>query len=194
MVIVTFLISCATAETADYSTMMGEVREDVYENEYFGLGCELEGWRYDNHNELMVRNKMTYDQLSGEILESVKAGQALFLMFAQTSDMQKNVSVTVSYVENAEALVEIYGMKMIVEALSETMKQSLAQMGRTDVTVSLLETEIGGEVFYGYDVDQGIACTSQIMLAKGNYTFAISATAGSMVLWRKRKRYSSTFI
>lgn len=170
----------ATASAASALTA-GTVSGSTYENESVGLGCTLEGWRYDSLAELMDANSVIASSLPEDLSDLVKKYQSFLLMNAYSQDGESYASISVSYFQDAETAMRRYGMESMIASMEGDYRQTYLQQGYPDVRVSSIRDRIGGKEFPGFDISytlDGITvCSRQLMMAKGDFIIAVTVQA-----------------
>ena len=163
------------------SIPLGEYYGDTYTNDFIGIGCTLEGWRYDTLMELAQRSNISvYDE---DLQEMMQKTQTFLLMFAEAEDASQNVGISVAHSDGVSALVDQFGIKVIVETLFPEMMQQYSELYGPQTEGRIISREIDGKTFYGYMVNYTIGevhtSWEQLTLTAGNYVVTITATGSS---------------
>ena len=178
-----FLLNYAfgTASIADIS---GSVEGSAYENEYLGIGCQFDGWYFYDKDELKEINSFNVEQWPQDLRGIIQKQENTTLMFAETPNKMLNVNISVSYDPDAEFQAELFGVKKMVSMLHNQVMYSLRKKWGEDVSLTETSASIGSKVYYGFDATYMASGETiymrQILIAKEDYMFSITATAESM--------------
>ena len=179
--------STATATDVDVETALGRIEDDVYVNEYFGLGFELpDDWVFFTDEELAtmmsVTNKLMEEKGLTEVMaESLKDNGSATNMAAKAVSGMQNINMRLSPLPNAVML--LYPEKDILKQLAPTVENMLKQAGYEDLAISIGEITFAGEPksvlnitgkFYGIPLYQ-----QELLLMKDEYYAVVTVTSGS---------------
>ena len=171
----------------DVETVLGTVQDDVYINEYFGLGFELpEDWVFFTDEELAsmmdLTNKLLEEKgLTGAMTESMENGGAVTNMAAKEKSGIRNINMRLTPLPD-KAMLQ-YPESDILTALSGTVEEMLEQAGYENLKLSIGEVEFAGEKkpilyitgeFYKIPLYQG-----ELLLMKEDYYAVITVTSVS---------------
>ena len=124
---VLFMRECAVSEKS-IDIKFGTIEGSVYENEYLGIGCQLDRWHFYSIEELgKINTFVTMDQLPHDLRSDIQEQGNMMLMFAETPDKALSVNISVSYDQDAEFQATLFGMEKTVSMLHNQMMYSLHQ-------------------------------------------------------------------
>lgn len=161
---------------------IGKISGAVYENSFFGFGCQLsENWIFASQEELSQMNGWAADAIGDEaISELVRNSNTFYDMCANSADglMQINVGV-----ENLGAL---YGLILTeeeyVDMSIENVQQALLSMGFTDVKAEKNTLSFAGAEHFGLHLvstTEGVQLYQQLVCVKnGDYMACVTVTSG----------------
>lgn len=150
-----FAISFSNAEE---SITLGTVNGSVYENEYLGIGCRLDGWYiYNiedlaNHNSLTTGVSLSAEELSSDLHSKIMEYGTITLFGAIVPGSSATISITITYNEGIEASANAYGMENFVSMLKDRISSSYQEMLGQDATIDTVSVQIGNKTFYGVDI------------------------------------------
>lgn len=187
--IIAFAVSCigaACAETVDAHQLFGTVTGDVYENEYLGIGCKLDGWYYYSEEDIAAANQMARDVFSskdiGAILNNVNV---LYLMMAEFSNGMENVNIVLQHEnETYMSMVDAVGVEGLLNMGGKDYYASmLEQAGYSNINIDITKISIGGAEFSGmqvsYDFMGVTACIKQVYSLYGDYMMILTVCGPS---------------
>ena len=138
-----------TAEEDIFGTAVGEIEEDTYVNEYFGLGFDLpKEWVFFTEEELAEMMDITLKVIDDEELkdlmrESMESGNGVTNMAAKNSTGTLNINMRLTKYENE--MLKTLSEESILDMLSSPVKEMLEQAGYKDVELEIREIEFAGE-------------------------------------------------
>ncbi len=175
------LAVAACAETAEVTSILGEIKDDTYENAMLGIGCKMEGWHYYSDEEIAQMNQMTKERLGEEMTQLLEAAQNVNIMTVQSPDNMKNVNIQVSNVESNVETFNAFGLNAVAQASLGQFKQSLEMAGASEIEISAGEVSIDGQTFTcieGKYILNGIQLYfKQPWILCGNYMATVTATS-----------------
>ena len=125
---------------------MGEIDGLVYENEFIGIGCELEDeWSFMSDEEIKELNNITADVAGEEYEELLEDAELIYDMYAIGGNQLDSINV------NLEKYDKVTLDSLVVEdALENTipiLEKSFGNMGYTDIETYLDKINIAEEEF-----------------------------------------------
>lgn len=125
---------------------MGEIDGLVYENEYIGIGCELEDeWSFMSDEEIKELNNITVDVAGEEYEELLEDAELIYDMYAIGGNQLDSINV------NLEKYDKVTLDSLVVEdALENTipiLEKSFGNIGYTDIETYLDKISIEEEEF-----------------------------------------------
>lgn len=125
---------------------MGEIDGLVYENEFIGIGCELEDeWSFMSDEEIKELNNITADVAGEEYEELLEDAELIYDMYAIGGNQLDSINV------NLEKYDKVTLDSLVVEdALENTipiLEKSFGNMGYTDIETYLDKINIEEEEF-----------------------------------------------
>ena len=125
---------------------MGEIDGLVYENEFIGIGCELEDeWSFMSDEEIKELNNITGDVAGEEYEELLEDAELIYDMYAIGGNQLDSINV------NLEKYDKVTLDSLVVEdALENTipiLEKSFGNMGYTDIETYLDKINIEEEEF-----------------------------------------------
>ena len=143
------LAVCAGAETTspDY---LGTINGDVYENQAFGIGCSLPGWKYASAEDLEVLWQQMIGILPDDLSELIENATNVPVMRAQDATGMYSVNIQIAKQnEDSLAFINTYGMKSFLEAGEEVAVSSFESLGCENIKMVFDEVQISGKDFAG---------------------------------------------
>ena len=133
------------AEESDQRPLIGHCENGVYENAFFGIGCEVEDddWVFMSEEELQQ-----YDQASAEwmgfkdIRDALESGAVYTDMSASDPNGYDSLRVTIEKIKNTGL---VYSENVHIESSAKTMPIYLKQMGATDIKTDTVTVNVFGE-------------------------------------------------
>ena len=137
--------ACAEPAAVDAADVFGTVEGDTYENTLLGIGCKLEGWHYNNEEEMAALNNMTKGMVGEEVAKLLDQAAPFQAMMAMEGAGARNVNIQLQNMSANQAMIEAVGLKMVAEASVPQFKATLESAGFTEVDVSAGEVTVDGE-------------------------------------------------
>ena len=138
------------AEEEDiFGTAIGEIKEDTYVNEYFGLGFDLpKDWQFFTEEELAEMMDITLKVIDDEELkdlmkDSMESGNGVTNMAAKNSAGTLNINMRLKKYEND--VLKTLSEESILDMLSAPVKEMLESAGYKDLELEIREIEFAGE-------------------------------------------------
>lgn len=136
----------AESEASGKEFAMGTTKSNVYENKYIGLGCKLDSnWTFYTDAQIKELNQITADKAGDEFAELMENADLVYDMFVQNAN-GNNISVNLEKTD-AITLATLDMSKFFGEQMKNTLKQTLENMGCTNIQFQDTEVEIGGKKF-----------------------------------------------
>ena len=138
-----------TRTDTDFETALGTIEEDVYTNEYFGVGYKLpEDWVFFTDEELAqtlnaAEQVIDNEELIEMLKKAAEDGTAVTNMGAKGELGLRNVNMRLSRL--TEKSLRLYSDKMILQALSTSMEAMLKKAGYENLEMEIGEVEFAGE-------------------------------------------------
>ena len=140
------VVPAPEAEEPEESVSFGRINGGIYENTYFGIGCELDSdWEFAAAEELAGLNGAAAEAIDDEELRRLmeKSG-SVFDMYATASDGLFSMSVVI------EKLNALYGIALTEETYMDAsiaqLEQALGSMdGVSDVSIEKRTIVFAGE-------------------------------------------------
>ena len=174
---------CYGALSEEESLPLGSYDGDTYTNDYIGIGCTLEGWRYDTLSELATRSQLNINEVSEEMLEVMQKTKAFILMYAASPDYSQSICIAVSYADGTSALVDLFGMQTILEKLFPQIMEQYTSLYGPETVGRIISRDIDGKTFYGYMIsyiqNNEQIYWEQLTTNAGNYYVTTTASASS---------------
>lgn len=162
--------SCTNAEKAKPS--LGYVSNNVYENEFIGIGCKLDSeWTFLSNDEILEQNQLTTDLLGDEYKDMLEATDILTCMMA---NHRNGISINVQ-MEKLPSSHSSTSAQQYVDASKNQISRPLRNMGVKNIVVKTTKIDFAGKKrpcltlvgdYYGnaiYEVFIPIKCTSGYM-------------------------------
>lgn len=174
--------SAATTTAAETTTTeavrLGSTTGGVYQNTFIGIGCKFSSdWTIYSDEEIRELNQLSMDALSDEYAEMLEKATILY-DFSASKGNGENVNI------NLEKLTAIQALTMDTEAYVDaslpTLKDALASMGATAVSVEKTKLAFAGEETFGIKASMSIEGVSFyetiVCLKRGTYIANITAS------------------
>lgn len=160
-----------TTEESDEQVTLGSNQNNVYENTYFGIGCELDSeWTCQNDEEIRETNQFAADMMGDEYAEILEQGTNITDMVAVHSNGTDTVNVGIEKLTGGAMLVD---EKKYIEVSLEQVEGMLSSMGLENIKATQTEVEFAGGTHAGMLVEgeyQGTPLYEQLVcLKKGSY-------------------------
>lgn len=162
----------------------GRINGGVYENTYFGIGCELDSdWAFATEAELAEMNGLAASVINDEDLKkAIENSGSVFDMYATSAQGLFSMSV------NIEKLNALYGLAITEEAyidLSiEQLKQMLASVdGVSNAEVEKQRVDFAGAEHFAAKIAYEVAIDAEttvpgyeliVCIKNGNYVAAVT--------------------
>ncbi len=170
-------------ETVDAHQLFGTVTGDVYENEFLGIGCKLNGWYYYSEEDIAAVNQLTRDVFSSKDISDILDNEdVLYLMMAGALTGSENVNIVLQY-ENEIYLkmVETVGIEGLLKLyVRDYFSSVLEQAGYQNIDIDVIQISIGGIDFFGiktsYDYLGAKYYLKQAYSLYGNYMMTLTVS------------------
>ena len=179
-------VGMACAESGSALQLFGTVTGDVYENDYLGIGCKLDGWHYYSEEEIAEANQLARSTIaSADIVDLLENADILFLMMAESPITFDNVNIVLQYMDETNlGIINTLGIDVYLRmSFEEYFKSMLEQAGYQVINTKVINTNIGGIDYPGLEIsyiNNGIHLqVKQIYSLYGNYMMALTVTAQS---------------
>ncbi len=133
--------ACGEKETADNKTDAGDkssftfgtVENNVYENEFIGIGCELpSAWTFYSEEDIMELNNITMSYMDEDFQEAIENATLLYDMYAQSSNGLNNINVVLQKIPQIQ--LDTLDLEDTFELGFNQAKTALENMGYTNVS------------------------------------------------------------
>ena len=157
---------------------LGTSSGSKYENTYFGIGCELEGWTFKTDDEIAETNGFARDLMDEDLAKQLETAAIITDMMATSADSYQNVNVTI---ENL-SLIQTVALdeQAYAEASMEGSKAALESMGLENVETTIVEAKIGNETHPAVRITSEVQGVGQyqlgVIVKKGVHVAVITAT------------------
>ena len=167
-VMVFTLIACSSDDkllgTEEFVT--GTVEENVYENEYLGLGFKADpSWTFKTEAELSTLLGITADYMDEKYADLAKDAASYIDMMA--ADGTGSNSVNVNFAGFSHKQVMNADVSKVLEESFALIESSYYNMGATDVSYELTTVEIDGYEFDAMEVTAELSGTTLKQLVFG---------------------------
>lgn len=170
----------ACAETPAAGTVLGEVKDGVYENEYFGVVLNLEGWHYYTEEEIATINQLTKELGDENLQKLMEEGMQATLMIANDPGNSLNVNFAALNLKDNIAVFRTVGMDTVLQASIPTYQQQLEQTGATDLQLRVDHVSVGEETVTCLAGDYKLLGShlymKQLWLLRGDYVVMLTIT------------------
>lgn len=148
-----------------------------YENEFLGIGCELDdNWVYATQEELAEMIGQTADLFDEESAEQLKNADMFYDMLASSSDGLVSINVVI------QNLGVLYGAVLseeeYVSISTQNLEEQLGTAGFTDISWEQTAPDFAGQQHVGLHISSKIQgndyYTSQVYIKAGSYMAVIS--------------------
>lgn len=148
-----------------------------YENEFLGIGCELDdNWVYATQEELAEMIGQTAEMFDEESAEQLKKADMFYDMLAASEDGLVSINVVI------QNLGVLYGAVLseeeYVELSTENLEAQLGSAGFTDISWEQITPDFAGQQRTGLHISSKIQgndyYTTQVYIKAGSYMAVIS--------------------
>jgi len=132
--------------TAGPELSLGSTSGNRWENQFIGIGCELdENWTFMTDEEIRQQNQVSSDLVGDEYKEAMESANVIYDMMATHANQTDTVSVTMEKLSGAALLIteELY-----IEASKESLEGAIGSMGVENIQTSVEEADFAGESHY----------------------------------------------
>lgn len=165
-------------EVNDDEISLGKHTGNVYENEFLGIGCELDSsWTCLSDEQILERNQLTADALDGKLKDVFTSANLVIDMVALNENQVDSVNV------NIEKLTSIYQFideKAYVELSISQSTAALEQMGFENLKTEQITMPFCGEERHGIRITgefSGVKIFETLVCIKrGSYMSCVTAS------------------
>lgn len=179
LALIMVLAFSACGGVAGKTVSLGTVTDNVYKNEYLGIGYEPGSeWVFRSKTEILETNNLD-TELTGEELDKALSELEDFTdMFATGPDGFNNVQVSMANIGLMNSMTS--NVSDYLDANESSMIEGLEDMGAENVEVERQTLSFVGEdsdaisfsyTYMGVDIHQTIVCVK-----RGSYLVAVTAT------------------
>ena len=132
-----------------FGTALGRIEDDVYINEYFGLGfAPPEEWSFYTEEELAEMMNLTIAVMEDEDLQEtmkdfLEDGSSVTNMAAKKGLGSQNLNMRL--MKNEGGQLQNFSEEYILEQIVDTVEDQLAAAGYKDLELEIREIEFAGE-------------------------------------------------
>ena len=167
----------APEETAEEeSPELGIVSGGRYENEFLGIGCELDdNWVYANEEQLASLIGITADAVGGDFGEQMLKSDLFYDMYAESGTNAATINIVI---QKLDLMSSMASEEAVIDASIKTMETQLAAAGFSDLKIGKNTLSFVGEEHLGVTVSamvQGVQLyEQQVYIKKGGYIASIT--------------------
>lgn len=134
---------------------LGTVNGNVYENAFIGIGCTLGSeWTFFSDEQIKQQNNVAADLAGEEYKEMMEKATIVYDMFASHSNQINTVVVNLEKVDKLQLATLDY--ESYFESTVAPIKQSLGNMGFTNITHNIGSLKIGSTDFTCLNVNSEV--------------------------------------
>ncbi len=163
--------------------VLGAVKGAEYENEVLGIGFRAPRWRLATQEEIAEINKLTGEMLTGKAKEILSESGSLQVMVAGYMNTPNNVNITVTNLGGQAAMMEMMGVRTVMEFGKDTLVSVMKDAGIADVQVDIVDYTVDGRQVTGYRMEytmQGVHLIAyQPSYISGPYMVTITMTGSA---------------
>lgn len=145
---------------------IGTVENNVYENDFIGIGCALdENWNFYSYEEIMEINNYVVDRAGEDFEESMRKANIVYDMAATSSNQLENININLQKTSTDE--INDSHIEDILEASIPSVKNTSANMGYTNQYCQIETINIGDKelpCLYLCDEKEGLKKHQKIFL------------------------------
>ena len=159
------------SEEKDFS--IGETNGNVYENEFLGIGCALDGdWQFYTQEQIMEMNDYVIEEADSEdISKALKNNAVIYDMMA--TDQSNGNTIQVNFENLGPVNSVLYGEEKYCEAGLDNITKSYGDMGYENVSAEIITVTFAGEEHQAIVISstlQGIQIyQKEVVIKCGNY-------------------------
>lgn len=132
--------------TAGPELSLGSTSGNRWENEFIGIGCQLdESWTFLTDEEIRQTNQISSDLVGDEYKEALESAKVIYDMMATNADGVSTIGVNLEKLSGAALLVT---EEMYIEVSEENLVGALESMGVENIQISTEEITFAGKNHY----------------------------------------------
>lgn len=163
-------------ENAPASDVIGQVKGNTYNNEYFDIKISLDdNWTFYNDEQIAQISGIALDSMGDDFAEIVEEAGVLYLMYAMDAESGNNITAT------AEKGADGYTAEEILDLQVENLPALYESMGATDVVINPGTTKVGGKKIVSCDAQcqiYGMTLNQKLLIiTRNDYVIALTVTA-----------------
>ena len=165
-------------EAEEVNVQAGTQNGNRYENEFIGLGCELDdNWVFAGQEELAQMVGITAEQFDDETFRQQMENADMFYdMMAQ--NLVDNSTINVLFQNLGRVFGSVISVDQYLKINCEQLEEQLASAGFTDVSYERNTITVGGQECEGLHMNAKIQgmdyYAQQAIIKEGNYIVAIT--------------------
>lgn len=133
--------------TAGAEISLGSTSGNRWENEFIGIGCQLdENWTFMTDEEIRQQNQISTELVGDEYKDALESAAVIYDMMANHANGTSTVGVNLEKLSGATLLIT---EQLYIEASKESLEGAIASMGVENIQVSTEEISLGGKTHYG---------------------------------------------
>ena len=130
---------------------LGEVSNQVYENEYIGIGCEFdENWVFYDEDQIKELNNMTADVIGDDYKQLMENANIVYDMMGQTTDLTSTIQVVMEKFNPDE--IEFVDLKLSLESAIPTLTSTYEGMGFSNIQSEIVKINLADKECYALNL------------------------------------------
>ena len=164
---------------SDSLLSLGTVNGYVYENNFLGYGCNLEGWTFADEDYIAEINQLGQDTLTSDLQSLIENADVIVDMYAESKYGLQNINV------QFQKLNAIYGYSPseedLIDLAVETFPLMLESAGYNNITVEktriMLDSDAHFAVAITGELDGVPIYQKEVCILCGDYAAYVTATS-----------------
>lgn len=159
---------------------MGKSTLNSYSSDFIGLTVTLpDDWKFYSDEEILAINNITKDYYEEDALALLEQATLIYDMYATNESNGSSITIIL---EKLNALqIATLNYKATIEAQFDTLRDTLGNMGYSDIEISYKKIAVDGEEIDGFELSANIYGieynSTTIMFRRGNYLVNISVNS-----------------
>ena len=120
----------------------GSVNGDVYESDFLGYGCVLEGWAFADEEDIAALNQISGDLLSEDVQKLIQEADTIIDMSGESEDGFLNMNIQF---QKIDGLGDFSDLDVLVDLSISQLAPMLEGMGYTDSAIEKTTVDLDGD-------------------------------------------------
>ena len=170
----------STDAAVEIQDLFGKEENGVYENEFLGLGFNMEGWRGYNENEELLAAQIGKAVVPDDMSKMLEESGIIPIAEFKAGDGSGNFNINANNLGDTASIINAVGLDYMLDSFKDLYKTELSKLAVENLELETAVTKIGDQEFPGlkasYDMLKIHMFMRQFMFIRGTYLVTVTIT------------------